>query len=230
MGLMDGLKVRSALMMQQKGDVEGAKAAYAALYQAGIMQAAYLLPYSLLLIRSGAYEQAKEVLFKTQKASDLTLERKQQLYVNYAVALWKLGEAERALTTLENAHRKYPSGLVYQTLGYLYVEAGDSEKALHYNLEALDYDDEDPVVLDNLGQTYYRLLNDKEKAKSYFDKAHALKPGQIDTLYFLARYDVEQGDKAAAREKLQAALAGRFSPLNYASEAMVKAAIEALGE
>ena len=41
----------------------------------------------LLLIRAGEYEKAKQVLLDAQKAPDLNLERKQQLYVNYGVAL-----------------------------------------------------------------------------------------------------------------------------------------------
>ena len=85
-----------------------------------------------------------------------------------------------------------------------------------------DYDDEDSIVLDNLGQTYYRLLNDKEKAKEYFEKAIEIKPGQIDTLYFLAQYDLEAGDKEAAKEKLEKAMEGRFSPLNHATKEMVQ--------
>ena len=88
--------------------------------------------------------------------------------------------------------------------------------------------DEDAVVLDNMGQTYYRLLGDKEKAKEYFDKAHSIKEGQIDTLYFLAQYDKEAGNKQAAIEKLEKALEGRFSPLNYATKEKVQAEIDAL--
>ena len=112
--------------------------------------------------------------------------------------------------------------MIYETLGYLYIEAGDAEKALAYNMEAYEYDDEDAITLDNLGQLHYRLLGDKATAKEYFEKALELKPGQIDTLYFLAKYDIEAGDTEAAREKLETALEGRFSPLNYASKEMVE--------
>lgn len=90
------------------------------------------------------------------------------------------------------------------------------------------YDDEDPICLDNMGQTYYRLVGDKAKAKEYFDAAHKIKPGQIDTLWFLSRYDLEAGDTAAALEKLRTALEGRFSPMNYASKEMVEKEIQRL--
>ena len=41
-----------------------------------------------------------------------------------------MGELQKGIDLLERQHAKQPSGLVYETLGYLYVEAGDYEKAL----------------------------------------------------------------------------------------------------
>ena len=225
MGFMDGFRVRKALMLHQKGDLEAAKAVYAQLYASGYITAAYILPYSVLLLREGGeenYRKVKEMLRKAEKASDMNAERRQQLLMNYAVAQYKLGELDKGIHLLEESHRKSPCGLTYGALGFLYIEAGDAEKALAYNLEALDYDDEDPVTLDNLAQTYYRLLGDKETAKKYFEKALEIKDSQIDTLYFLAQYDLEAGNKQAAAEKLQKALEARFSPLNYAKREMIE--------
>ena len=66
------------------------------------------------------------------------------------------------------------------------------------------------------------MLGDKEEAKQWFDKAIEAKESQIDTLWFLSRYDVEKGDRAAAAAKLEKALQGRFSPMNYCSKAMAE--------
>lgn len=231
MGFMDGIKIRAALSKHQKGDTQAALNEYEALYQSNVCMASYMLPYSVLLLRKGGEEQyikVKEVLVKAQKASDMNDEKRQQLLMNYSVACWKLGEKEKALSTMEASHQKSPSGLSYETLGYLYVEAGDLEKALAFNLEALEYDDEDSIVLDNVGQTYYLLANDKDKAKEYFDKAHALKPGQIDTLYFLSRYDLDDNNVQAAVEKLETAMDGNFSPLNYKTKAEIEEELESL--
>ncbi len=102
------------------------------------------------------------------------------------------------------------------------------QKALKLIEDALEYDDEDAVCLDNKGQFLYRVLGDKAGAKEWFDKAHEEKPGQIDTLWFLSRYDLDNGDTRAALEKLETALEGRFSPLNYMDKASVEAEIERL--
>lgn len=231
MALLSGLKVRNALVKHQKGDVEGARREYEALLAEGVYKPNYLLPYSVLLLRDGGeenYQKVKKMLAKIQKAPDLSKEDRSQLLMNFAVADWKLGNKQKAIDLLEASHRERPCGLTFQTLGFLYVDAGQQEKALTFNTEALDYDDEDPVVLDNMGQYCYRLIGDKAQAKIYFEKAHAVKPGQIDTLWFLSRYDLEAGDKQAAINKLETALEGRFSPLNFVSQEQVSQEIARL--
>lgn len=102
------------------------------------------------------------------------------------------------------------------------------DKMFAFIQESVDYDDEDPVCLDNLGQAYYRVTGEKDKAKEWFEKAHAEKDSQIDTLWFLSRYDLEVGDKAAAIAKLEKALDGRFSPLNFCTKDMVREEVERL--
>lgn len=231
MGFFDVFKVRSAMMKHQKGETDAAMQEYDALYQSGYYRAQYMLPYSVLLLRKGGeenYQKAKEVLKKAEKAPDASAEKKVQIIMNFAVAQYKLGAIDKALHLLEASHQKAPTGMIYQALGFLYVESGDAEKALSYNLEALEYDDEDPIVLDNLGQTYYRLVNDREKALEYFKKAHELKDTQIDTLYFLAQYDLEAGRKDEAKAKLEKALQGNFSPLNYATPEKIHAILETM--
>ncbi len=231
MTIKDKLRVRGALLKHQQGKKEEARAQYEALYQDGVILAQYILPYSVMLLRSGedgAYEKVREMLVKAQKAEDLTEERRQQLHMNYAISVWKLGDMDKAVAVLEASHRKQESSLTYQALGFLYVEQGDADKAIAYNQKALEYDDEDAIVLDNMGQAHYRLRGDKEAALPFFQKAHALKPGQIDTLYFLARYDAEAGRIGEARTKLDEALKGTFSPLNHATRAMVEEALRLL--
>ena len=102
------------------------------------------------------------------------------------------------------------------------------EKAIKLIDDSIEYDDEDAVCLDNKGQFLYRVMGDKAAAKEWFDKAHAEKPGQIDSLWFLSRYDLDNGDTAAAIEKLETALEGRFSPLNYMDKASIEAELKRL--
>ena len=221
MGLMTVFKAQKARKAHQAGRTEEAMQLYQEVMAEGNKDPAVFLPYSVLLIRNGRYAEAREMLVKNQKLP-MGPDQKNQLFVNYAACVYKMGELQKGIDLLERQHQKQPSGMIYETLGYLYIEAGDAEKALAYNMEAYEYDDEDAITLDNLGQIYYRMLGDKEKAKEYFEKAIEVKPGQIDTLYFLAQYDLEAGDTEAAKEKLEKAMEGRFSPLNHATKEMVQ--------
>lgn len=267
MGFMASWKAQQAMRAHTKGETEKAKVLYEEAIGKGLMEARPMLAYSLLLIRSGEYEKAMELLLKTQKAPDLTPDRKSQLFVDYAACCAKTGQLDKGVKLLERQHERTPIGISYQTLGYLYVEqlaqgkpvadentvvmvpgphefsdpvpgegltveekqkiideqwAAKLDKAIKMIDKSIDYDDEDPVCLDNKGQLLYRVMGDKAAAKEWFDKAHEEKPNQIDSLWFLSRYDLENGDKDAALEKLSLAAQGNFSPLNFADKAMIE--------
>ncbi len=217
MSFMGNITGNKALTAHSKGDYRKALELYNEAYGKGMDKPRLLRGYSILLIRTGQFDRALEVLKKMEKTPGLTPGDKVDLHVNYAIILWKKGHLEHALEILEDEFRHTKNGTLYSIIGYMKIEAGDAEAALAFNREALEYDDSDAVFLDNLGQTYYRLLGDKETAKTYFDRAIAIKPNAIDTNYFLALYDIESGDLEKAKERLHTSRKGFFSPLNYAT-------------
>ncbi|MDO5377578.1 MAG: tetratricopeptide repeat protein [Clostridia bacterium] len=218
MGNMMGNKARAA---HAKGEYDKAIALYDEAYAKGMNKPPLLHAYSVLLVRKGEFDRALDVLKTYEKVPGITAKDKTDIHVNYAVILWKKGHLDRALEILEDEFRHVKNGNMYSIIGYLKIEKGDAQEALRFNEEALSYDETDPVFLDNLAQTYYRLLGDKQTARKYFDQAIALKPKAIDTNYFLALYAIEDGDKEKAKEHLQIARAGFFSPLNYATPQMI---------
>lgn len=231
MGLLDGLKVQRALTAHGKGNTDEAYTLYNEAYAEGKMQKArFLLPYSILLLRNGEYEKAREVLKKVEKApGGITPDQRNQMLTNYAVACWKLDRLDYALELLWQVYRKGENGTINGTLGFLLIEKGDLEEAVTFNKMAVEYDDEDAIALDNLAQTYYRLAGDKDEARKWFEKAIVHKESAIDTNYFLALYDIEEGKDDDAREKLERARQGRFSPLNYATVERIDEALSKLG-
>ena len=278
MGLGTMFKANKAYRAQKNGDEAEAMRLYEECFQEGLADPRYVLAYAVLMLRDGQYQKAKDFLVKHQKAPGMTPDQRVTLIVDYAACCYRLGDLDKGVRKLEEIFRKNPNGLLYQTLGYLYVEQFDAakkaaflareteqqeqggpaeaaivaeradaegeavpmtleeqweagrHKTLKFNQEAVEYDDVDPVSLDNLGQTWYRVMEDREKAREFFEKAHRIKPEQIDTLYFLSRYDLEEGNTAAAVEKLEKAAEGRFSPLNYCSRDQVEAEIRKLKE
>ena len=267
MGFLTPIKANKAYRLQQKGQREEARKLYEEAFAEGLNDPRYNLAYALMIIRDGEYQKAKEFLVKHQKAPGMTPSQRVTLLVDYAACCFRLGDVDKGINTLEQQFRKGETGLLYQTLGYLYVEKYDAanrpdfdqvteaaaepeeaageekteeavspreaweagqKKAEEFLRKSLEYDDEDPICLDNMGQFVYRVLEDKAGAKEWFDKAHALKDSQIDTLYFLSRYDEEAGDREAALEKLEKAAGGRFSPLNYCNRETILKEIERL--
>ncbi len=276
MGLLTPIKANKAYRLQQKGQREEARKLYEEAYAEGLNDPRYNQAYALLMTRMGEYQKAKEFLVKHQKTPGMSQDQRVTMLVNYAACCFRLGNIDKGIDTLEQQFRKTETGLLYQTLGYLYIEKYDAankpvfdetpvteqaseeaaeetkaegeenetaeEKALSpqeawdagvkktedFILKSLEYDDEDPISLDNMGQFIYRVKGDKEGAKAWFDKAIALKDKQIDTLYFLSRYDLEAGDREAAIEKLEKAAEGNFSPLNYCSRETILKEIEKL--
>jgi len=221
MSFFGNMAGRKAATAHSKGEYQKALQLYDEAYEKGMDQVRLLRSYSVLLIRTRNFDKALEILKKIEKQPGITAKDKVDIHVNYAIILWQKGHLDRALQILDDEFRKLKNGTMYSIIGYLKIEKGDAEEALAFNLEALDYDDQDPVFLDNLGQTYYRLLGDKEKARGYFEKAIALKPSAIDTNYFLALYDIEEGQLEQARERLETARSGFFSPLNYATPELI---------
>ena len=276
MGFLTQIKANKAYRLQQKGQNEEARKLYEEAFAEGMNDPRYNLAYALMIIREGEYQKAKEFLVKHQKAPGMTPSQRVTLLVDYAACCFRLGDVDKGINTLEQQFRKGETGLLYQTLGYLYVEKYDAakrpdfeeqteapgepeetavteetaaaedteetektlspreaweegrKKAEDFIRKSVEYDDEDPICLDNMGQFIYRVLEDKAGAREWFDKAYALKDSQIDTLYFLSRYDEEAGDRKAALEKLEKAASGRFSPLNYCSRETVQKEIERL--
>ena len=221
MSFMGNMTGNKALTAHSKGDYRTALKLYEEAYEKGMDKPRLLRGYSVLLIRTSQFDKALEVLKRMEKMP-MDAKEKTDLHINYAIILWQKGHLDRAMEILEDEFRHTKNGTLYSIIGYLKIEQGDAEEAIRFNKEALEYDDEDPVFLDNLGQTYYRLVGDKETAKIYFDKAIALKPKAIDTNYFLALYDIEAGDLDKARERLETARKGFTSPLNYATPELIE--------
>ena len=217
-----------AMSAHRKGKTEEALALYRRAFSDGLTNTAALKSFSSLLVRRGEFDEALQVLKRADSGRELSLTDKNDLYANYAIVLWKKGRVDHAVQVLQERLKEGKSALLYSVLGYLAIEKGDADLALAVNREALEYDSEDPVFLDNMAQTCYRLLGDREEAERYFRLALQHKPAAIDTNYFLALIEGARGEKAKALERLETASKGNFSPLNYATPARIEDARRAI--
>lgn len=195
---------------------EQALALYGKAVEGGNDKVSYLMAYGVLLMRFHRFEESRELFLKAERNKSITKGERSQLRINYAICQWKLGHLDSAIENLKIAKEQAATGVIYGSLGYILIEkarqTGDFTEAVAFNQEAMEYDDEDGVILDNMGQLNL-AMGDKEKALEYFTRAHEVKPKQVDTLYYLATLALERGEQEKAREYLNDALGGNYSSL-----------------
>lgn len=209
-----------------RGRLERAMPLYEKAYKKG-MGYRFQLAYGLGLLRTSRFEEARDVFTRilVGGAPDTI---KSNAKFNQGLVYWKLGLLDQALATMEEAWRKEPNSKSYGALGYFKVLKGDLNDALDFNLKALEYDDEDPVVLDNLGMIYYQL-QDTDKALMHFLRAEEERAKQASTLYYLGRIYREKGEIELAREKLSKALTCDINPLSAVTREEIEAELALLG-
>ncbi len=174
----------------------------------------HITAYGVLLMRKGEFEKAINLYTRALRLNPKP-DVRSSIRVNRAIAYLQMGDYETAKVALEELHEKYRSSRVYQALGYLYVMAKD-EKAESYLLEALDYDDSDYVILDNLAQ-FHIGQGEYEKARPYLEQANDNQSGKVDVLYHLAQVEQAAGNIEVAMEHIEEAEGCTISAVNDAT-------------
>ena len=200
-------------------------------YEGGCNDVRVLMAYGVLLLKQRQFDEAHDLMLKTEKLPGMTAADKKQLRLNYAVCEWKRGRLDHAIELMEQAAESGKNSMIYGSLGYMLIEkaieSGDFAQAEAFNLEAYEYDEEDPVTLDNLGQLAL-AQGRRDQALDYFKRAIEQKPTQVDTLYYLAKLAHEDGDDRAAREYLESALENPYSALCTTTREQAQALLEQL--
>lgn len=185
----------------------------------GVYKPALGQSYAVLLMRLGSFDEARKVMENIARMRGLTDEDWFGLRLNYSLYHWKMGRLDEALSTIGRAEAYKKNSSIYTTKGMFLVDkaaqTGDFETAEAFNREALDYDDEDGGVLDNVAALCEARMDRcresgdaaaaadyRRQAVAYYEKAHQFKPRQITTIYALAKLRHEDGDDAGARELL----------------------------
>ena len=209
-----------------------ALALYEDAYAAGCRECGVVMAYAVLLMRFGQYEKSRDLLLSCEHMKDLDAKSRKQLYINYSVCQWRLGNLDKAIELMKTAGSNGMTAMIYTTLGYYLIlkaqQTGDFEEALTFNMEAYEYDEEDAGVLDNLGQLYY-AKGDADKAYEYFSRAYSAKPTQVPTLYYIAKINHERGNDEKARAFIQKCLEGNFSALCSISREQANALKDEIG-
>ena len=212
MSFIAGMVGNVAYFFHARGNLTKAESFYKRAVSIGKLNAKLEGTYGVLLVKRGEFDHALEQFNKSLERKDCKGQLRAMVRMNRAMAFFRKGEVEKAVLALEDIHQNFKGLRVYQTLGYVYTAAGMFDKAEPYNLEALDYDNDDHVILDNTGQMYYEM-GQHEKAKDYFARAYENKKVS-DVCYHMGLIAEWEGDPEQALEYYKEALTKNMDALN----------------
>lgn len=179
--------------------------------------------YGYFLIKNG-YVDESEALLEKMFHKQLSKDDEMRLKSTYGIVLWKKGKIDEAVEMLTKFSENYKSISVYENLGYFLILQGNYEKALEFNKEAIEYDDSDVGILDNLALNYY-FLGDHKKALKTYEKFIDRYPDLVTSYYFYSLLLIENKEYDKALEFLNMALHCKFSFISLIQKEEVESKI-----
>lgn len=192
-----------------KGNLDEAVKMFEKAVKTGRASVEAIASYGYLLFKAGHLHEAEEVLVKAVESSS-TSEQKNLAKSNLALVLWKKGSLDDAIKMLEEVISEYKTTAVYGSLGYMAIEKGDLDYAMKINLEAYDYNSDNPIIIDNLAHLYH-LTGDMEKASQMFEKLMEKDPHFPEAYYDYGRYLEDAGKYEEAFDMYSKALSCPFN-------------------
>lgn len=179
-------------------------------------------------LRCGELADARKYLQlcvdKTQRGSS------DRNHIRNLIALvhWKEGDLTEAIDILEDIlDSDFHTSVIYENLGIFYNQAEDKEKALEFCLKAYEYNSDDLIIQDNLGEAYAKL-GQYEKAEKVYKKLVEQEPRFPEAYYGYGEVLLALGKKKEAIAMIEKALEKPFSylsirPKEYAEELLQRA-------
>jgi len=182
-----------------------------------------MLAYGIQLLERSQYDKALKVMQDVLVMPNLNASLLKIARQDVAYGYWKTGDLDTAISTMELMQEDYDILDVdyYTALGYLYIEAGNYEKADEATQEALRQEADSGPAYDNLGMLAY-MQGNYEEAKELFEKALELKDDMASSKYYLGLIAEAEGDTEAAHDYFEAALRCPINGLNVISRKAVE--------
>ena len=181
------------------------------------------ITYAYFLLLQGQVDKA-EGLIKSMLKKEMNDNDKISLSLNYSLVMWKKNDIDKAIDILKKTYIDNKNTLIYQNLGYFLILKGDYNKALEFNLEALDYNSSDAGIMDNLAQTYY-YLEEYDKAIELFNEVISKKPVFATPYYYYALTLLNKNNEEKAVEILKQGLDCKFISLSIITKEDLEAKI-----
>ncbi len=128
------------------------------------------IQYGYLLLRNGEFEQAEIIFNEVLQMEKLSEQNKLQTEMMLGLVAWKKGDLDGAIQRYEELHQQGENTVIYANLGFLYLLRDQAEEVFPFLRKAYEYNDTNPVIMDNLAECYIRTER-WEKAEELLEKA-----------------------------------------------------------
>ncbi|MBB6631583.1 tetratricopeptide repeat protein [Clostridium algidicarnis] len=191
-------------------------------------KARVIINYAYILLRDSNVDKANKVISLIDERK-LPLELNDEMNYKMVTSLieWKNGNLDNCINILKSTYEKYKNTTLYESLGYLLVVSGDYEDALNFNLEAIKYDENNSVIMDNLGETYY-YLGEYDKALDIYTRLCTRAVTFPEAYYYYGLVLKNTGDSKKALEMFKKSLTLKESFLSNLKKESIEKEIELL--
>ena len=185
-----------------KGDFKEAKRQYKKAMDTGKAKVATRVEYSDILMRTGNFEEAEQVLNNILRYK-LKPENEKVAKLRRCMVYYKMDNLKEAYEdALEIYNEGYKTTYLYGLLGYFKIQMDKTaDDTLEFCKEAYDYNSDDRDITDNLAICYYNR-GEYEKAKGLSDKILEGNPQFVEAYYHGALIEYALGNYEKVLEYL----------------------------
>ncbi len=205
----------------KKGDIEKGISFYDKAVKQKRLNTDYLIYAPYAYLRYGYLDKSKEVLDIIQNKKGLMPSQKKTFLTTKGLYFWKAGKGDKAEESFMEAHEMAPDTQTYSHVGFILMENGKFDEAYEFNKEAMDYNDSDPSIMDNMALSHY-YKGEFSEALTLYEKIME-KGTSFPVIYYnYALCLIKLGKKEEAIENLEKALTFKFSDLAAVSKEAVE--------
>lgn len=198
------------------------------LYEKGIKsrtKTEYILYACYAFLRYGYPDKCIFYLNEAEKIKKLTPAQEAELASTKGLYLWKTGDLSGAEEEFRKAHGLNLNSSTYSQMGFILLDEKKYDEAMALNLEAAEYNDSDPSIMDNLAMSYF-YSGETDKAEKIYEGIME-KGTRFPVIYYNYALVLEKlGKYAEAAEQLDGALGYKFSYIASVSREDVEKKLE----
>lgn len=201
----------------KSGNIKEGAMLYKKAIDSGRLNPEYLVYAPYALLRYGFEDDAAYAIKKAETKRNLSPAQKKTLLTTKGLYLWKTGSLDEAEKLFKELHEKSPDSQTYSHVGFILLENKKYDEAYEFNKSAMEYNDEDESIMDNMALSHY-YKGEYGKALELYDKIME-KGTRFPVIYYNHAISlIASGDKEKAKEQLNKALSFNFSHIAAVSK------------